>query len=302
MNCIGRASPIALFTLVAALAYLAIGAAVVNLRFNNQLGLVQIVGPIYSFQEITDQMITADEDPRIKALIIYVNSPGGAAFACMEIRRYLESTSKPNIAIMGEIAASGGYYVASAADEIMAHANTITGALGVISVWVDYSEWMKKEGIKFWVWKTGPAKDLYEPWRPPTAEENETISRELNKTYEILVADIARGRPNLTMERLQEIANGSAYSGQEALELGLIDSIGDRHSAVSKIASRAMIGTYFVRDMAYGDRSVLAGLIVSYLLSGVTFGFIALLACIGVLRFLAKRRSASQAGPRRMGI
>ncbi len=275
---------LSLLALVLIVAYVGAGLSSSYFRMDDQVGVVQITGEIYSFGDITDQLRAASDNSGVKALVLYLNSPGGAAFACMEIRRYLENMSIPNVAIMDEVAASGAYYIASAADEILAHANTITGALGVISVWEDYSKWLEKEGIKFWVWKTGDAKDLFEPWRSPTAEENESIEMELNRTYEILIEDIVSGRPNLTVDRLKEIANGSAYTGIEALGLGLVDEIGDYQSAVRKVASRAKLDSYIVRDMADDDRKVLTSLIASYLLSSVTVVFAGALVLIGITK------------------
>lgn len=283
-------SLLSFITLIILLGYMGGLISSTYLRMSKQVGVIQLVGPIYSFRDITDQISYADKNSKIKALVLYVNSPGGAAYACMEIRRYLENMSKPNIAVMEEVAASGAYYIASAADEIVAHANTITGALGVICVWQDYSKWLEDEGIKFWVWKTGEAKDLFEPWRSPTEEENKTIDQELNHTYEILISDIARGRHNLTIEDVRQAANGSVYSGLEALGLGLIDDIGDYSQAVKKVASRVNLDGYLVRDIAQDDREVLASLIISYLFSELTLGVIIVLVLLGLVSTTIRRR------------
>jgi len=285
----GTRAFLSLLAAVTILMYLVAGLGSVVLRMNTQIGLVQLVGPIYSFGDLTDQISSAQKDHRVKALLLYVNSPGGAAYACMEIRRYLENFTKPSLAVMDEIAASGAYYIATAADKIVAHANTITGSLGVISIWQDYSGWMKKEGIKFWVWKTGSAKDLYEPWRAPTAEENETIQRTLNQTYEILIHDIARGRPNMTVEMVRQVANGSVYSGLDALKLGLIDEIGDRSDAVDELASKAKLRGYIVRDMSKGDGLVFLGLLWNFFISPVT---IAVAIIVAILLWARPRKDA----------
>ncbi len=269
---------------------------------SNQIGIVQLVGPIYSFQGITRQIENAEKDPRVKGLVLYVNSPGGGAFACMEIRRYLDNMSKPNVAVMDEVGASGAYYIASAADDLMAHANTLTGSVGVISIWEDYSEWLENEGIKYWVWKTGEAKDLYEPWRSPTQEENRTIQKRLNETYEVLISDIASGRPNMTVEEVRNVANGSLYTGLEAFQLGLIDEIGDYSQAVDSLASRRKLRGYMTRDMSKGDRMVLASLMVSYLLSDATVLLAVILFALIVVRFLTKRKEEQEQEGLRTGI
>ena len=280
--------------LVLVVAYIGAAVSATYLQMNRQIGVVQIVGPIYSFSELTDQIGAAEDDPRIKAVVFYLNSPGGGASACMEIRRYVENMTKANIAIMDEVAASGAYYIGSAADEILAHANTVTGSIGVISVWEDYSKWLENEGIAFHVWKTGQAKDLYEPWRSPTAEENETIQREIERIYDVLVADIARSRPNMTVEDVRSVANGSVYTGLEALEKGLIDGIGDYSQAVRKVASRVKASRYIARDMALGDREVLAGLFLAYVTSEVTVFIVGSLVVIGVIRMSLRRREGRE--------
>ena len=275
------------------ISYVGAGLSATYLQMGKQLGYVQLVGPIYTFGDITDQIGYAEDDPRIKALVLFVNSPGGGAYACMEIRRYIENMSKPNIAVIDELGASGAYYIASAADEIMAHANTITGSIGVISVWEDYSVYLENEGIKFHVWKSGEAKDLYEPWRSPTAEENETIQKNLDEIYDVLVEDIARGRPNLTVEETRMVANGSIYTGIEALELGLVDELGDYRLAVKRATSRVGLNRYLTRDLALSDREVLAGLFFSYLVSGVTIMVAISLATIGIIKTSIRRRERS---------
>ena len=279
-----------LVALVVIVSYFGAAISASYLQMGRQVGVVQIVGPIYSFGDLTDQIGAAENDPRIRALVLYLNSPGGGAYACMEVRRYVENMTKPNIAIMDEVAASGAYYIGSAADEILAHANTITGSIGVISVWEDYSKWLENEGIAFHVWKSGQAKDLYEPWRSPTQEENETIQREIDKIYEELITDIARGRPNMTVEDVRMVANGSVYTGLEALEKGLVDGIGDYSSSIKKVASRVKARRYITRDMSLGDREVLAGLLVAYFTSEVTVVVIILLAVISVVKATIRRR------------
>jgi protease-4 len=289
-------SIISLLVVTIVISYLGAGLSATYLRMNKQVGVVQLLGYIGSFSEITEQLRWAEDDPRFKGMVLYVNSGGGAAFACMEIRRYLENMTKPNVAVMDELAASGAYYISSAADEVIAHANTITGALSVISVWEDYSEFLENEGIRYWVWKTGQAKDLYAPWRSPTAEENETIQTELNRTYEVLIGDIAGSRPNLTIEDVRELANGSVYSGLQALELGLIDRIGDQSQAIRKVASRTGLGRYLVRDLSQSDGEVLTSLATSYFLSSVTVVIAAVLICLGVIKAALGKRGKNAGG------
>jgi ClpP class serine protease len=181
----------------------------------------------------------------------------------------------------------------------MAHGNTITGSIGVISVWEDYSTWLENEGIAFHVWKSGAAKDLYEPWRSPTQEENETIQREIDRLYNILIEDIARGRGNLTVEDVRKVSNGSTYLGYEALEVGLIDEIGDSALAIKKVARRTGLGTYLSRDLSLTDGEVLQLLLFEYVTSGVTFFVVFVLAVIAVIKITLNRRERAEEARRR---
>ena len=147
------------------------------LRYTNQIVVVPVVGPVYSFEPYSSMLTVARKDPYVRGVILYLNTPGGLAYPCMEIAEHVKALRevKPVYAVMGGECASGGYYIASFADKIYTHRNTVTGAIGVLAVWMDYSEYYEKQGIKVWVWSTGKEKDFGAPWRPPTEEEKAKI-------------------------------------------------------------------------------------------------------------------------------
>jgi protease-4 len=196
--------------------------------FNNEVLIISIEGSIVDFEETTLALHMAMVDPKIKSVIIYLNTPGGLAFACMEISRYVSELAKikPVIAVMGAQCASGGYLIASHASVIYTHQNTITGAIGVLAVWVDLSEYYEKEGIKVWVWTSGEEKDFGAEWRSPTEEEQRRMQSEIDSLYQTIMDTIVMNR-DLSLEVVDEISTGRIFSGIEAVDLGLADEIGD---------------------------------------------------------------------------
>ena len=132
---------------------------------------------------------------------------------------------------MGDVAASGGYYVASAADKIMANPGTITGSIGVIAEMGNVEELFKKIGVKIEVIKSGKHKDIGSPVRPITPEERKMLQGLINNAYEQFVTAVAKGR-NMPYEKVKELADGSIYTGQQAKENGLIDELGNIQDAI----------------------------------------------------------------------
>ncbi|MFW6115507.1 MAG: signal peptide peptidase SppA [Chloroflexota bacterium] len=177
----------------------------------------------------------ADADPSVKAVVVRVNSPGGSVVASDEIYRALLAFEKPVVVSMGEVAASGGYYISCAGDHVMAHPDTLTGSIGVISQFVNVAELMEKVGVEVVVIATGPRKDVGSPFREMTDEEQEVWREILDQVYEDFVAVVAEAR-DLTPETVRELADGSLYTGHRAQDLGLVDSVGTRQAAIDRAA------------------------------------------------------------------
>ncbi|MCS7186718.1 MAG: signal peptide peptidase SppA [Armatimonadetes bacterium] len=174
-------------------------------------------------------------DPRIKALVVFVDSPGGSAAAAQEIfhsiRRFKERTGKPVIAAMGDVAASGGYYVACAADKIYALPSTLTGSIGVIWQSVNVERLLSNLGIKPETLKAGRFKDTGSFFRSMTPQERELLQQMLNDVHNQFIADVAKGR-NLPVEKVREIADGRILTGRQAKALGLVDELGSLDDAI----------------------------------------------------------------------
>jgi len=207
--------------------------------YTNQILFLSIEGPIYDFQSTTLALYQGKLDRNVKAVVLYLNTPGGDAYSCIEIGNYVKdlATVKPVIAVMGAQCASGGYYIASFATHIFTHENTITGGIGVIATWVDLSEYYEKEGIQIWIWNTGSEKDIGAEWRSPTQAENTSIWAEVIYIFNELIKDIKVNRPNLTPQDIDAIKTGRVFLGDVAVQMGLADQIGNIFNAVEKAAS-----------------------------------------------------------------
>lgn len=185
--------------------------------------------PGYNHRRFLRMLEKAEESPHVKGLIIRVNSPGGGVVESAEIHKRLieikKNTNKPIYISMGSMAASGGYYIATAADKIFASPETITGSLGVIMQGINYGEFAERLGIRFETIKSGPHKDIMSQTRPMTEKEREIIQSLIDNSYEQFVSVISEGR-KLSKETVRDIADGRIYDGRQAKKLGLIDSFG----------------------------------------------------------------------------
>jgi len=175
----------------------------------------------------------AASNPSVKAVVVRVNSPGGSVVASDEIYHALLAFEKPVVISMGDTAASGGYYIACAGDHVMAHPDTLTGSIGVISQFLNVQELMNKVGVEAVVITTGPRKDIGSPFRDMTEEERELWRGILDQVYENFVNVVVESR-GLSAETVRDLADGSIYTGQQALDLGLVDSVGTRQAAIDE--------------------------------------------------------------------
>lgn len=180
---------------------------------------------------LTETLERAEGDGSVKAILVEINSPGGSVVASEEMAIAIKEAKKPVVCWLGEIATSGGYYIASACDLIVADRATITGSLGVLSVFPEYSRLLEKIGVNMTVVKAGEFKDFSSGFRPMTEEERRMMEEVVEETYETFLADVAANR-NLSLDRLRTMAEGRIYTGQKAKELGLVDEIGSRRDAV----------------------------------------------------------------------
>lgn len=175
----------------------------------------------------------AAEDGDVKAIVLAVNSPGGGVVASDEIYHALKQVDKPIVVSMGDLAASGGYYISMAADWIVANPNTLTGSIGVISEFPNADGLLDKIGVEFVVIKSGEHKDIASPFRDMTAEEVALWQKIIDETYAGFVQIVAEGR-RMPEDRVRQLADGSVYTGRQALDFGLVDALGYEDDAIAK--------------------------------------------------------------------
>ncbi|MBD3184776.1 signal peptide peptidase SppA [Candidatus Poribacteria bacterium] len=200
----------------------------------DKLAMVEITGPIYGSQHIVEYLHKYRDDPLIKGIILRINSPGGAVAPVQEIYKEITKINKHIIASMGSTAASGGYYIASAADHIFANPGTLTGSIGVIMLFSKWKGLMEKIGIDQNVVKSGKYKDSGSMYRDLTEEEREIFQSIVDDVHQQFVTAILEGRAEkeLTREELETLADGRIFSGRQALEYKLVDELGDLSDAI----------------------------------------------------------------------
>jgi len=192
----------------------------------------------------------ARKDSTIKAIVFRVNSGGGSALASEVIWREVKLAQqvKPVIASLGDVAASGGYYIVAPAEKIVANPNTITGSIGVFGIIPNGKKLLNdKLGIHVDVAKTNKHADIYSFSRPLSAKEKETIQLNIEGVYETFITHVAEGR-GMTKEEIDEIGQGRVWSGANAIEIGLIDEFGGLEKAIEIAAQTANLEKYRVID------------------------------------------------------
>lgn len=185
---------------------------------------------------LCDKLYEARDDKSVKAIVLRVNSPGGAAAASDEIYHAIEAVSKekPVVVSMGDVAASGGYYLSSAADYIYASGATLTGSIGVVFDLINWEEAAAKLGIKSEALTAGEYKDIGTPWREMTDKEREMLTKLMTQVHNQFIAAVAAGRDNLDEDQVRELATGMVYTGEQAVDLGLVDELGGLEAAEAK--------------------------------------------------------------------
>ncbi len=207
---------------------------------------------IANSERICERLKAAAEDSSVKAVIINLDTPGGEVTASDEIHHRIlklraKPSSKPVVAVMNSLAASGGYYVATACDKIVANRLTLTGSIGVIIEGYNYAELFKKVGVQAEVYKSGPMKDMLNGARPRTPEEREIVQKLVDNTYAEFLTVVSKGR-KIPMAKLKGsyLTDGRVLDGVQAKEAGLVDSLGYFEDGVKEAASLAKITNYKV--------------------------------------------------------
>jgi protease-4 len=192
---------------------------------------------------MVEKLDAAANDKRVKAVVLRINSPGGSVTASdilyEEILAFKKKTGKPVLAYFQDVAASGAYYIACAADEIIAERTSVTGSIGVLMQMLDLSGAMRKLGIGADAITSGPYKDAGSPLRQMRPEERELFQKVVDGLYQRFVDVVAAGRPKLTREQILALADGRVYTAEQAVQAGLIDRIATLQEAIALAKARA---------------------------------------------------------------
>jgi protease-4 len=205
-------------------------------------GTFSLFGSAITPELVNEQLGRAEEDSSVKAVVLRIESPGGAVAPCQEILEEIEiiRQSKPVVVSMGSEAASGGYYISAKADRIVALPGTLTGSIGVIAQIPNVKGLYDKLGIEMQTFKGGKYKDMYSGLRELTKQEKGIMQQLVDDYYEQFIEVVAEGR-GLSKEKVRSLATGQLYTGAEAKELGLVDELGGLDTAIDLAAELAGI-------------------------------------------------------------
>lgn len=193
-----------------------------------------------SSAEVMEFIKKADDNPRIKAIIFDINSPGGSAVASDEIANAIKNTNKTTVAVIREVGASGGYWVASACDYVVANRMSITGSIGVIASYLQFSGLMNDYNVTYERLVSGKYKDLGSPYKELTVDERKLFEKKLDMIHDFFVDEVAKNR-KLSKKDVSAIATGEFFLGTEAKELGLVDVLGNKEDAIKLIENKLNI-------------------------------------------------------------
>jgi len=203
-----------------------------------KIAVVELKDVILSSQEIVRQFKKYRENPSVKAIVFRVESPGGGVSASQEIYEEVKKTrdsGKPVIVSMGSVAASGGYYVSCGATTIMANPGTITGSIGVIFQFLHINDLLKKIGVDAATYKSGKYKDSGSPFRDPTEEDRRFYDQLLADVYDQFVEVVSSER-KMERKTVVTFADGRVFTGRQALQYGLVDTLGTYQDAIDLAA------------------------------------------------------------------
>ena len=219
-----------------------IGGCVGVLELNGEISTLSGYGYVSS-SELIGLLKSAEERPDIRSLVLVVNSPGGSAVASNEIYNFLKQMKKPVVVYMGDIAASGGYYISLGGDYIYANPSTVTGSIGArMGSIFDISRLLNNSGINTTIVKSGDMKDIGDLYRPVTEEEQEVLQSMIDEiASDFLNITIAerQGSERFTSDSVEIISDARILTGKQAYSLGLVDALGTRQDAIDAAAAMA---------------------------------------------------------------
>ena len=206
---------------------------------SDKVALVKLEGLMVTSERLVEELTDYAEDSSVKAIVLRIDSPGGGVVVSQEIYNAVKNARKEGkkvIASLGTVAASGGYYVAAAADTIVANPGTLTGSIGVKMEFANVEKLLEKIGVKGMVVKAGEYKDMGSPFRDMSPQEKKLLQDVIDDVHTQFIKAVAEGR-NMPETDVRAIADGRIFTGRQALDLKLVDQLGDLADSI-KVAGR----------------------------------------------------------------
>ena len=209
----------------------------------DRIALIRVEGAILDSRGAIEQLLRYKNNPSIKAIVLRIDSPGGAVVPSQEIfeeiKKLRAESQKKVVVSMGTVAASGGYYIASASDHIVANPGTLTGSIGVIMELANIAGLLERVGVESMVIKSGRHKDMASPFRKMGEEERRILQNVLDDVHNQFIEAVSEGR-GLEIEQVRRLADGRIFSGRQAKKLGLVDELGNLQDTIRLTAE--MVG------------------------------------------------------------
>lgn len=229
-----------------------------NIQSKNTIAVIYLEGTIggisqnsFSSSDV-GKILEELEKVHPKGIVLRISSPGGTVYETDRIYNLINQFKKKNnikvYVSMGEVCASGGYYISMAGSRVFAEPITETGSIGVIMNLVNYEDFLKKLGIRVTTIKSGKFKDIGSPYRELTPEEQEMFQKIIYELYEKFISVVKEGRKNLTEDKIKELAQGQIYLGIDAYKLGLVDELGNLDDAVNALQKDLGLTNFSIKE------------------------------------------------------
>jgi protease-4 len=207
-----------------------------------KIAIIEVKGVILDPQPTIEKIVQFRKNRNVKAIVVRIDSPGGAVGPAQEIYGEIKKAQREKkvLVSVGSMAASGGYYIACAADKIFANPGSITGSIGVIIESMNVEDLLRKVGVQSMVVKSGKHKDIGSPFRAMTEEEKKLLQSVLDNVHDQFIQAVSEGR-RLPVEKVRQLADGRIFSGEQGKALGLVDELGDLEDTIASAAKMAGI-------------------------------------------------------------
>lgn len=235
--------------------------AMVDLDGVITLGQSSVFSDTLSSDDVVGFIKKADENPAIKAIIININSPGGSPVGTDEIANAIKKANKTTVAVVREVGASGGYWIASSADYIIANRMSITGSIGVIGSYLEFSGFLERYNMTYERLVAGKYKDIGTPLKELAPDERKIIQDILDELHNEFIIEVAKNR-KLPESKVKEFATGAIFTGKQAKELGLVDELGGIEEAknyINKTLNITPVITEYKKPVTLAD--ILSGIV-----------------------------------------